>query len=225
MEALISRMIALGPAANLPPHIVLESVLPRSLSVILLGSYLLVVGCDREGQGGGQPVAQLPQDVQNAEMPQEGMDRSHTGELMPAVNLSSEQGEVLNLGALQGTPVLLNIWATWCAPCVKEMPQLDTLAAEYDGRLRVVTASQDAQGAKVVLPFFERAGLSHLEPWLDPENLLMEGLEVEALPVTILYDSVGKEVWRMHGAYDWSSENAFTLIEESVSPPPVPPGA
>ena len=144
---------------------------------------------------------------------------------MPAVNLSSEQGEILNMGALQGTPVLLNLWATWCAPCVEEMPALDELAAEYDGRLRVVAASQDRQGAQVVTPFFQREGLSTLEPWLDPENLLMEGLEVDALPVTILYDSVGREVWRMVGPYDWASEDAFALIAESVDPIAVPPGA
>ena len=73
---------------------------------------------------------------------------------MPAANVTDPQGRVLNLGALQGTPVLINLWATWCAPCVKEMPLLDELASEYEGRLRVLTVSQDMQGAEKVEPFF-----------------------------------------------------------------------
>ena len=77
----------------------------------------------------------------------------------------------------------------------------------------------------MVIPFFEQARLDTLEPWLDPENLLMDGLEVDVLPVTILYDSMGREIWRMVGPYDWASEEAFALIDESVSPIPVPPGA
>ena len=76
---------------------------------------------------------------------------------MPVLNVSDPSGRNLNLGALQGTPVLVNLWATWCAPCVKEMPLLDTLAADYEGRLRVLTVSQDMQGAEKVEPFFAQA--------------------------------------------------------------------
>ena len=107
---------------------------------------------------------------------------------MPAVNLSNPDGRTLNLGALQGTPVLLNLWATWCAPCVKEMPLLDDLASEYDGRLRVVTASQDMQGAEKVAPFFAEKGYARLEPWMDPENELSFAIGGGVMPTTVLYD-------------------------------------
>ena len=72
------------------------------------------------------------------------IDRSNAGDLMPASNVRDLDGRVLNLGALQGRPVLLNLWATWCAPCKKEMPLLDQLAADYDEQLQVITVSQDS---------------------------------------------------------------------------------
>ena len=134
---------------------------------------------------------------------------------MPAVTVSDPQGQQLNLAALKGQPVLLNLWATWCAPCVVEMPMLDELAQELDGAVRVVTVSQDLAGADKVTPFFAQRSFKKLEPWLDPGNVL--GFEVESgvLPATILYDASGKEVWRVVGEYDWSSAAAREAIAEA----------
>ncbi len=135
---------------------------------------------------------------------------------MPAANLRDPQGGVLNLGALQGTPVLLNLWATWCAPCIKEMPLLDALAGDYGEALHVVTVSQDMQGAEVVEPFFAKAGYANLRPWLDPGTELSFALGGGVLPTTVLYDSLGREVWRVQGDFDWSGEEARTAIDEAV---------
>ena len=118
---------------------------------------------------------------------------------------------------MQGTPVLLNLWATWCAPCVKEMPLLDDLASEYDGRLRVVTASQDMQGAEKVAPFFAEKGYARLEPWMDPENELSFAIGGGVMPTTVLYDGAGQEIWRVQGDYDWSSEDARAAIDAAIA--------
>lgn len=188
----------------------LEPVLSRLLSTIALILGLTVAGCDTAGE-------RQAQESRAADVAAAGeVDRSRAGEMIPEVSLSGSQDRVANLHDLTGTPVLLNLWATWCAPCVKEMPQLDALAARGAG-LRVIAASQDVQGAAVVEPFFERTGLRHLEPWTDPENLLMEKLEIETLPVTILYDADGREVWRMTGAFDWSSARAADLIAQGYT--------
>lgn len=143
------------------------------------------------------------------------IDRSQAGELMPAVNLVDPDGRVLNLGALQGGPVLLNLWATWCAPCVKEMPLLDELAGDYGEELTVIAASQDLQTEKVQ-PFFTETGLIHLEPWIDPETQLSTVL-AGALPTTVLYDGAGREVWRVAGELDWSAPEVRAAIDEVVS--------
>ena len=139
------------------------------------------------------------------------------GELMPAANVTDPDGRKLNLGALQGTPVLVNLWATWCAPCVKELPLLDDLAGEYDERLHVIAVSQDMQGAEKVVPFFAQHKYDYLEPWMDPENALGFALGGGQLPVTVLYDASGQEVWRVTGDYDWSNEEARAAIDEVVA--------
>ena len=132
------------------------------------------------------------------------------------MQFSDADGNTLDLAAQDG-PVLINLWATWCAPCVKEMPQLDALAAELDGEVRVITVSQDIRGAEVVGPFFAQKGFKRLEPWLDPETALSAQFTPEgALPLTILFDASGKEVLRVAGGYEWDSPEAAGLIRDTL---------
>ena len=138
---------------------------------------------------------------------------------MPALNVSDPSGASLNLGALQGEPVLLNLWATWCAPCVKEMPLLDALADDYEGRLRVVTVSQDMGDPARVSAFFERGGYRHLQPWIDREAALGFALGDTVLPTTVLYDASGQEVWRVRGDFDWAGEEARSAIDTALGLP------
>ncbi|MBB3033340.1 TlpA family protein disulfide reductase [Alteriqipengyuania lutimaris] len=176
-------------------------------------------GCDREPD----PAPQESERTGTGEAAATGeIDRSFAGELMPAANLVNPADEVLNLGALQGRPVLVNLWATWCAPCVKEMPLLDELAADYGGALNVVTVSQDMEGPAKVAAFFEENGLENLPQWIDPQLALGEAIGASTLPTTVLYDRQGQEVWRVTGDYDWASEEARAAIEEVVETPQVP---
>lgn len=136
---------------------------------------------------------------------------------MPAITVADAQGRKLDL-AEQDLPVLLNLWATWCGPCVKEMPQLDALAGTLEGEVRVITVSQDVRGSEVVEPFFARGRFRQLEPWLDPETALSAQFTPEgALPLTILFDASGKEVLRVTGGYEWDSPEATKLIRESLT--------
>ena len=145
------------------------------------------------------------------------MERKFAGTPIPAISLTDPAGKVLDLAAQDG-PVLVNLWATWCAPCVKEMPQLDRLATELDGELRVITVSQDIRGAEVVEPFFVKGGFARLEPWLDPETSLSAQFTPEGvLPLTILFDASGKEVLRVTGGYEWDSPEAAKLIRGSLA--------
>lgn len=179
------------------------------LSLTLVLSVALLGACSRE-------EAAAPQEKAQATLTGE-IDRSHAGDLLPAVALADPAGKALNTGALAGTPVLLNLWATWCAPCVEEMPLLDKLAGDYEGKLRVIVASQDLQGANKVVPFFEQAKFAHLEPWLDRENKLSSAFGGDGvLPTTVLYDASGLEVARVVGGFDWQSPEAKALVDEAV---------
>jgi len=178
---------------------------------LALVSLLFLAACDREAPQESQQQAALG-DAKDALTGT--IDRSLVGELMPTVALSNPSGAVLNTGALQGQPALVNLWATWCAPCIAEMPLLDELAADYQGELRVITISQDLQGARQVEPFFAKRKFTYLEPWLDPDGALGFALGDVALPTTVLYDAGGQEVWRVVGGYDWSSTEARAAVDE-----------
>jgi thiol-disulfide isomerase/thioredoxin len=113
--------------------------------------------------------------------------------------------------------VLVNLWATWCVPCITEMPMLDELAGELGDTVEVLTVSEDFQGAEKVVPFFAEKKFANLPQWMDQPNALPPAFGVNSLPVTVLYDAEGKEVWRVVGGFDWSSAEARELIAEAAA--------
>ena len=143
------------------------------------------------------------------------VDITHRGETAPAVPFVAPDGSPATLATWRGKPLMVNLWATWCGPCVKEMPTLDALAAK-DGRFQIVAVSQDMAGQKEVAPFFAKNGFKTLKPYLDKQNVLMEALKMDTLPTTIFYDANGKEQWRVIGAMDWSGTKAQTLIDGAI---------
>lgn len=182
----------------------------RSLKLIVLGLGLLSGGCDRQSGQNAQPA---PSDSAAAAPVEAGaLDRGHQGSVMPDFQLKDGAGKSLTLASLKGKPVLINLWATWCAPCVAELPQLDALAK---GGLRVVTISQDLDTSAPKVPgFLKQKGAPDLEPWLDTDNELSTQYGVQNLPTSILYDGARREVWRVSGPRDWASaETAKALAE------------
>jgi thiol-disulfide isomerase/thioredoxin len=179
------------------------------------GSALLLLGgCDRQSGGQAQPQA-TPGASAAASEPAGKLDRSHKGEPIPAVTLKDAGGKTLDLASLKGTPLLVNLWATWCAPCIAELPTLDRLAADSTGTLRVLTVSQDMGDTGKVAEFLKSRGGPHLEPWLDAEGDLPMKYQAGTLPTTVLYDRQGREVWRFAGGNDWAGAEAAKLIAEA----------
>jgi thiol-disulfide isomerase/thioredoxin len=188
--------------------------MPRSPSLLLTcACALLMTGCDRQSENPAQPQATAA-----AEKPEQltgKLERGFAGTAMPEATLIDPQGTQIELASLKGKPFLLNLWATWCAPCVVEMPLLDKLAAEMDGKVDVVTVSEDLNGKELVAQFFAQRNLPNLPQWLDPENKLAVSFGGgAALPLTVLYDAQGKEVWRVMGGYDWAGEEARRNVAE-----------
>lgn len=190
----------------------------RTIALFSLAS-LALAGCD---SGAGSPAQEnaSSQGESSAPPPPPQLPgqlvRAFAGTQLPALQFEDPSGNTLDLGALD-QPVLVNLWATWCVPCVVEMPALDRLAAEMDGEVRVITISQDNRGAEVVVPFFESRDFQYLEQWLDPQNdLAVEFSDGGLLPVTVLFNADGKEVLRVAGGYEWDSEEAFAQVREAL---------
>lgn len=183
--------------------------------IALLLVVALASACDRQSGETGQADRAAGADLGGSELIGR-VDVSARGTPVPDLEFTNVAGERISLADLEGTPLLVNLWATWCAPCIAEMPTLDALAAEREGELNVLAVSEDFQGAEVVEPFFAERDFSRLEAWLDPENSMMATLGLDSLPVTILYDESGRELFRVHGGMDWSGRRAERLIDGAL---------
>lgn len=186
----------------------------RLLNAAILGSALLVAGCDRQSGQEAQPQAA----TSNAAPAAAGagvVDRSRKGSEIPDFVLADPAGNKLDLQSLKGKPVLVNLWATWCAPCVAELPALDKLAASLDGKVKVLAVNQDSGEPQKAGEFLKQRGVTRLEPWLDPKNDLAFQFGAETLPVTVMYDSNGREVWRVAGPKEWGDAETLGLIAEA----------
>ena len=187
--------------------------MPRFPLLSLTVAFALVLaGCDRESADTAQPEGAA---ADSGEQLTGKIDRSFAGEAIPAVELSDPTGTKLALANLKGKPVLVNLWATWCVPCLAEMPMLDGLAGELGDTVKVVTISEDIQGAEKVVPFFAEKKFANLPQWMDPENKLPPAFGASSLPLTVLYDADGKELWRVAGGFDWASAEAREMIAEA----------
>jgi thiol-disulfide isomerase/thioredoxin len=219
MDAFIVCMISEGPEPNRPPHMLLESDLRVFMALILLA----LAGCDTGTAPKGQGQAETAEKAAPAELGLEsanGMSATlsykFAGQAAPMVAFSGADGRDVSLSDFGGRPLLVNIWATWCAPCKAEMPTLDALAALEAGRVSVIAVSQDLQGRTPVLAFFRDAEIGNLEPYTDSDNALSAAFDNRiALPTTILYDSDGREVWRVIGGVEWDDAEMAKLLRES----------
>jgi thiol-disulfide isomerase/thioredoxin len=200
----------------------LESELRVAIALILLA----LAGCDRGSAPKGQGQADLMEKAAANHPAEFGLESASgmratlsykfAGQPAPTTMFTGADGRDVSLSDFAGRPLLVNLWATWCAPCKAEMPTLDALAALEENRISVIAVSQDLQGRKPVAAFFEKAAITNLEPYTDPDNALLAAFDNQiALPTTILYDSEGREVWRVVGGVEWDDAEVAELLREA----------
>jgi thiol-disulfide isomerase/thioredoxin len=150
------------------------------------------------------------------------VDRSHAGKAAPDIAFKDMDGEDVTLADFQGKPVLVNLWASWCVPCVKELPTLDRLARARvaPDDLQVLAVSQDMGPHASVVAFLQAHRVTNLDAYQDAKMALSGALGAEVLPTSILYDARGQEVWRYVGDLDWTSPGAAKLLAEAGAAKP-----
>lgn len=177
---------------------------------LIIAAAALLAACHREAQQ--QPAAN--ESAASAESGIKGVHRDNKGKPAPNAVFTDPDGKPEKLADFKGQPVLVNLWATWCAPCVKELPTLDKLAGQ--GGIRVLAVSQDSGPRDSVVAFLKEHQIATLEPYQDSKMALSGALGPDTvLPTSILFDAKGKEVWRYVGDLDRTSPEAAKLLSEA----------
>lgn len=139
-------------------------------------------------------------------------------EPVPDLNFTDAAGKPVSLAAWRGRVVLLNLWATWCTPCRKEMPSLARLQDQSGSKdFEVIAVSLDRRGAEVASPFLKETDAAGLTLYLDPSTEALDRLKALGLPVSVLIDRSGREIGRLLGPADWASPEAKALIAAAVA--------
>ena len=143
---------------------------------------------------------------------------------MPALDIRDENSGPVHLEDLRGRAVLLNLWASWCMPCVAELPALDRLIPKAAAMgVAVVPLSLDRGGKIAVVNTYARLGITALPVRTDEARAAAEKLGVTALPVSLLLDAQGREVARYVGAADWNGPQAAAMLEALAAGRPLTP--
>jgi thiol-disulfide isomerase/thioredoxin len=176
----------------------------------LLAAATILYGATAASEGRGQAIGQL---VEIAPRP------------LPRLSFTDAEGTERVPEMFHGRGLVVNLWATWCAPCIAELPSLDRLAAAVAGDgILVLPLSSDRGGAAQVRSFYERIGIRRLGIWLDPRGAAARALSVRGLPTTLIVDRAGREVARLEGEAAWDSPALiaalYRLVGGSVAEPP-----
>ena len=143
---------------------------------------------------------------------------NETPKPMPELQFNDSDGKALTLADFKGKVVLLNVWATWCGPCRKEMPTLDRLQAALGGPdFVVLPVSIDRKGMDVVSKFYAEIGIQHLSGYVAPTaNQVLDTLGVWGLPATLLIDRQGRELGRLDGPAVWDSPETIAFLKQVI---------
>ncbi len=165
--------------------------------------------------------------VQSCQSPKTGLDRFSVASLkkltvldtapsQPLATYKSPDGAEMKLADYHGKVVLLNVWATWCPPCVAEMPSLDALEAKMGGdNFAVVPISLDRRASDIP-EFYKDRQIANLPEWHDESFSLNGALALPGLPTSIFYDRSGREIARIPGEVDWDSPESLALIKHLI---------
>ncbi len=140
---------------------------------------------------------------------------------LPDLSFQDASGKPLTLAHWRGRTVLLNLWATWCVPCRKEMPTLDALQGKLGGPgFEVVTVNIDTRDPEKPKAFLKQIGIEKLAYYADPDAKTFQDLKAVGrafgMPTTLLVDSHGCELGTIAGPAEWSSEDAVKLIQAAL---------
>ncbi len=204
--------MAEGPAAKRPPHWELPGELVVTMAalsglwvprrgLLLAAGTLAAAPFARKARAAG-PYGRL---VEGKPKP------------LPDFTFTDAEGKAHRVADFPGKGLVINLWATWCAPCVAEMPALDRAQAALEGDgILVLALSSDRGGRAQVEPFYRERGIQRLGLWLDPRGAAGRAMGVRGLPTTIIVDRQGRERARLEGEAAWDTPPMLEAVRRLV---------
>jgi thiol-disulfide isomerase/thioredoxin len=135
----------------------------------------------------------------------------------PPFSFADPGGNTVSLADFSGKLVVLNLWATWCAPCLREMPSLDRMQARLGEDVVVLAISEDRGGGKIVEPFIEKLGLKSVKFYLDPKSKAEQAFKVQGLPTSFVISREGHVLGRVEGAAEWDSPKLLDTLKSFLA--------
>jgi thiol-disulfide isomerase/thioredoxin len=135
----------------------------------------------------------------------------------PSFSFDDLGGNAASLTDFAGRLVVLNLWATWCAPCLREMPSLDRMQARLGEDVVVLAISEDRGGSKVVEPFIDKLGLKSVKFYLDPKSGAQQAFKIQGLPTSFVIDRQGNVLGRVEGAAEWDSPKLLGTLKSFLA--------
>jgi thiol-disulfide isomerase/thioredoxin len=205
-------------SGNSPLHAFIQPRMAKNkilLSVLGLFVACLAITAVMRGVSHEQPAAAEIAALSEAGQAAHGQRASHP--LLPDIRFKNGAGAVQSLADFGGRVVLLNIWATWCAPCRKEMRSLDRLQQSLGSPdFEVLALSVDQDGIAAVERFYHDMDLTALRVYADPRNEATAALAVPGLPTTLLIDTQRREVWRIAGPVAWEKPEVIASMRRDI---------
>lgn len=144
-----------------------------------------------------------------------GLKIHKTAIKVPSIEFIDQSGKKITNANLVGKVSLINLWATWCSPCVKELPSIDRLAKSVSQEnVKIYAVSQDRAGNKIVPAYFQKLNLQNLTIYLDNQGSLMTAFKTPVLPTTVIIDKNGMEIARLVGGISWDSPEVINYLKK-----------
>lgn len=181
---------------------------------VLLAALALVVFMQLPGSGGGQKA----EGSVSIATPTAKMRSVAAGKVATEFKLRDLGGHEVSLSSMRGKVVFLNLWATWCEPCRREMPSIEKLYEKFgkDKSFVILAVSEDSDGSTAVAPYVKQSGYK-FEILLDPRNDVGEAYNVSGIPETFVIDRDGRIVAHHLGPYDWANPDIRDALQELIN--------
>lgn len=135
---------------------------------------------------------------------------------LPALSYTDAKGSKQAVDASKAKLTVLHFWATWCVPCIKELPELDAFAKAYAGRVQVLPLALDGADISRITMFYKQHKISTLTANYDADNAALMAVKGSVLPLSVFIDPKGQEIARASGAVEWDGADTLAFVEKAI---------